>query len=126
MPIEMPRRVRKTYTRERSHFPRPAPMYKLVVYIRADQAVWLAEEEERRLARNKGRRVAAPLPAKAVLDHPDDAVPPVIERKGRSGKYSEMTREGIDLLIEYARHAEFMDTKLRSGSRAGDKAGGAK
>lgn len=126
MPTDMPNRVRKTYTHDRAHLTDPAPVAKLVVYIRPDQAAWLAEEQERRLARRTGRRAGkrvAPPPAPAatgadVAPPLDPSAPPLPKSAGRNGKYSEMTREAIDLLIEYSRHAEFMAAKLRPPAAA--------
>lgn len=111
MPTIVPPKVRKTYTRERSHLTDPPPMARLVVYIRADQATWLVEEEGRRLSQRKRRRGPAPGPVVSAESAE------LTSRKGRNGKLSEIVREGIDLVIEYARHAEFMAAKLGSGVR---------
>lgn len=128
MPIEVPRRVRKTYTRERSRLSDLPPLCKMLVYIRLDQAAWLDEEQERRLARKKrggikrGRPPAAPPEPDPDAPPADPNAPLAPVHKGRSGKYSEMAREAIDLLIEYSRHAEFMASKLAKGPQRGPAA----
>lgn len=78
--------VRKTYKRDRAGQPDRPVHPKLQVYIRPDQESWIIEECTRRGTPKFGRNAGA----------------------------SQILREAIDLLIEYAQHKDFLRGKASS------------